>query len=563
VIATEYTVMTQRCLRWELRRILAVPYSKRGWTNGKGSFAGVVLNGVSAGDALAAHGDRRGGCSMEEPGASTGFDGTQPTADSPKASGSLAGRQARVGVGSRIAGYRIEASLGTGGMSQVFLALDERLARHVALKVLASELAQDDTFRQRFIGESRAAATVDNPHVIPIYEAGEADGLLFIAMRYVRGGDVRRLIKREGSVPPVRAVSIISAVADALDAAHAAGLIHSDVKTGNILLETDPGRPDRVYLADWGLTRWLADPDEFEKSGQFIGTSNYVSPELIRGGPISGKSDQYALACVAFEMLSGSPPFAKDLDAAIIWAHVEEAPPSITSLRPEFPKELDEVLIRALAKSPEQRFPTCEEFADALSSAFGLLSQMNRGQKSAPRRTLTVPLKPSFRYVHEPARAGEDALPSLGNDSLIANLQSRIVHSRGGTFLITGFRGVGKSTLVLRALDEIITKSAIDGELTLPVVVSVARSTTTERLLFAIVRRVFEALSDSGALGKLSPQTRHALLVAYMRTSLSFKETQSEARERSAGLDLSIWARASSEGSGGFRGSQSIDVSKA
>lgn len=170
------------------------------------------------------------------------------------------------------------------------------------------------------------------------------------------------------------------------------------------------------------------------------------------------------------------------------------------------------------------------------------------GLAVSPASLLDVPLKPSFRYVHEPLSWNEDVLPPLGNQTLITELQNRILHSRGGAFLITGFRGVGKSTLVRQALDQIVAQS-VPSDLVLPVWLNVARSTTTERLLFAIVRRVFETLSDSGALQRLSPDTRHALIVAYMRTSLSFKETQSEARERSAGVEL---------GAGSGRGVKSV-----
>ncbi len=424
-------------------------------------------------------------------------------------------------------------------MAVVFRAVDERLGRQVALKVLAPALSRDEAFRQRFIRESRAAATVDDPHIIPVYDAGEADGVLFIAMRYVRGGDVKSLITQEGPLRPERVAAIVSPIASALDAAHAAGLVHRDVKPGNILLDSSADKSTHVYLTDFGVTTQSTDQGEVTGTGQFLGTLDYVAPEQIEGRFVDGRTDQYALACAAFEMLSGSPPFARAQGLAAIWAHMSETPPPLTSLRPELSPAVDEVFAQAMAKSPAYRFATCGQFAEALSAALALQRPDDRGRIAAPSRMLNIPLKQSFRYVHEPSRVGEDALPSLGNDALIAELQSRIVHSRGGTFLVTGFRGVGKSTLVLRALDEIVARNA-PSDLVLPVMLSVARSTTTDRLLFAIVRRVFETLSDSGVLERLSPQTRHALLVAYMRTSLSFKETQSEARERSAAMDLSI-----------------------
>jgi serine/threonine protein kinase len=448
------------------------------------------------------------------------------------------GGPAGLAVGSRIGGYLIEERLGAGGMATVFRAVDERLARQVALKVLAPALSQDDSFRQLFMRESRAAASVDHPNVIPVFEAGMASGVLFIAMRYVRGGDVKSLIIRQGRLQPERVTAIISPVAAALDAAHSRGLVHRDVKPGNMLLEPGPGKSAHVYLADFGLARLLSQRN-LDTTGQFLGTLDYMSPENIEGRSTNGQSDQYSLACSAFEMLSGSPPFSTGGGMASIYAQLSQPPPLLTSLRPELSSAVDDVFARALAKSPPDRFDTCEHFAGALAAALSWQQQDERAPGAAPSSALSIPLKPTFRYVHELSQSGEHALASFGNDGLMAELQSRILHSRGGTFLVTGFRGVGKSTLIMRALEEIVARSA-PSDLVLPVTLSVARSTTTERLLFAIVRRVFETLSDSGALQRLPPPTRHALLLAYMRTSLSFKETQSEARERSASVDLGL-----------------------
>ncbi len=187
--------------------------------------------------------------------------------------------------GSRVAGYRLEEQVGAGGMAVVFRAVDERLGRQVALKVLAPTLASDEEFRRRFIRESRAAAAVDDPHIVPVYEAGEAEGVLFIAMRYVAGGDVHALLHREGPLPPDRVAAIISPVASALDAAHAAGLVHRDVKPTNMLLDARPGRPDHVYLADFGLSRAMLSSATLTGLGMFLGTPDYVAPEQEPGGP--------------------------------------------------------------------------------------------------------------------------------------------------------------------------------------------------------------------------------------------------------------------------------------
>jgi serine/threonine protein kinase len=288
------------------------------------------------------------------------------------AGGSLAAALAGFAADSRMAGYRLEEQVGAGGMAVVFRARDERLGRLVALKILAPALAADEAFRQRFIGESRAAAAVDDPHIVPVFEAGEANGVLFIAMRYVPGGDVRALMRRAGVLPPGRAVWILSQVASALDAAHAAGLVHRDVKPANMLVDTRAGRPDHVYLSDFGLSKGTLSTSGLTGAGQFLGTANYISPEQIEGKPVDGRADEYALACAAFEMLTGAPPFRRDEPMAVMYAQLSEPPPPLTSRRPDLSPAADEVFARALAKAPADRYATCREFADALHAAFGL-----------------------------------------------------------------------------------------------------------------------------------------------------------------------------------------------
>jgi hypothetical protein len=275
-------------------------------------------------------------------------------------------------AGRRIAGYRVEEEIGRGGMAVVFRARDERLGRLVALKILAPAYAADEGFRHRFIRESRAAAAVDDPHIVPVFEAGEADGVLFIAMRYVPGSDARSLVRREGPMPPARAVAIISPVASALDAAHAHGLLHRDVKPANMLVDVVPGRPDHVYLSDFGLSKGAGPSTALTGAGQFLGTLDYISPEQIRGGPTDGRADQYALACAAFELLTGGPPFRREQPMALMHAQLSDPPPKLTSRRPDLPPAADDVLARALAKAPEDRYPSCRDFADALRGAFGL-----------------------------------------------------------------------------------------------------------------------------------------------------------------------------------------------
>ena len=284
-------------------------------------------------------------------------------------------RLAGFGPGSLVASYRLEAQVGAGGMAVVFRARDERLGRQVALKILAPALAADDGFRRRFIAESRAAAAVDDPHIIPVYEAGEADGALFIAMRYVAGGDLRRVLEREGSLTPARAAAFISPVASALDAAHAAGLVHRDVKPANVLVDARPGRPDHVYLSDFGVSKGAkgsVSSVSLTGTGQFLGTPDYSAPEQVQGRVMDGRTDQYALACVAYELLTGVTPFARDQGMAVLLAHLSEPPPALRARRPDLPAAAGQVLARAMAKAPQERYASCRDFAEALRAALGV-----------------------------------------------------------------------------------------------------------------------------------------------------------------------------------------------
>jgi serine/threonine-protein kinase len=278
----------------------------------------------------------------------------------------------RLAPGTRVAGYLVEEPLGAGGMAVVYRARDERLRRPVALKVLAPALAADEEFRRRFTAESRAAAAVDHPHIIPVYEAGQAGLALFIAMRLVTGGDLRQVPAREGPLPPERAAVLLSPVASALDAAHAAGLVHRDVKPGNVLVDSAPGRPEHVYLSDFGISKGAASSAGLTGTGQYLGTPDYTSPEQVRGLAVDGRTDQYALACVAWLLLTGTVPFQRDDPMDVLFAHLHAPLPSLDSVRPGLPAAAGPVLARALAKEPGERYPSCGEFTDALRDALGL-----------------------------------------------------------------------------------------------------------------------------------------------------------------------------------------------
>ncbi|MFF8971744.1 serine/threonine-protein kinase [Streptomyces sp. NPDC014995] len=277
-------------------------------------------------------------------------------------------------IGRQVAGYRIEDEIGRGGMAVVYRARDLRLDRTVALKLLAPELARNDTFRKRFTHESRVAAAIDHPHIVPIFEAGETDGVLYIAMRYVAGSDLRHLLDSRGALPLPTAVRIAAQVASALDAAHEHGLVHRDVKPGNILVArgTDSYHPEHVYLTDFGLTKKSLSLTGFTRVGQFVGTLDYVAPEQISGRPVDDRCDVYGLACVVYETLAGRPPFRREDDMALLWAHQYDDPPPLTEARPDLPPRVDAVFAQALAKTPDARHATCLAFvADLRAAASG------------------------------------------------------------------------------------------------------------------------------------------------------------------------------------------------
>ena len=267
--------------------------------------------------------------------------------------------------GDTIAGYRLEEQIGQGGMAVVYRARDERLRRPVALKVLSPDLASDAEFRTRFIRESRAAAAVDHPNIIPVYDAGEVRGFLFIAMRYVPGGDVRSLLADGRGLEPGRAWKLISQIASALDAAHQHGLIHRDVKPANMLLEND-----HVYLSDFGISR-LAVTSHLTTAGQLVGTLDYIAPESIKSQPIDGRADQYSLACTAFELLTGHPPFHADLGLAVLHAHVAQPPPAVTRECQELPPAVDLIIAKGMAKRADDRYASCTAFSSDLGKALG------------------------------------------------------------------------------------------------------------------------------------------------------------------------------------------------
>jgi YVTN family beta-propeller protein len=293
-------------------------------------------------------------------------------------------------IGTELAGYRIERVLGRGGMSVVYLAHDSRLKRNVALKLLSPELAEDESFRVRFLRESQLAASLDHPNVVPVYEAGDVAGLLYIAMRYVPGTDLRALLRAEGALAPERALMLVSQVASALDAAHERGLVHRDVKPSNVLITGRPGK-EHCYLADFGLStstsdRSVADP------GKIVGTIDYVAPEQIRDVEVDGRADVYSLSCLLYECLVGDVPFRRASDVAVIYAHLEEPMPKASERAAALPATVDAVLERGTAKLPDERWQTGAALVDAASSALGDGAAKVRVRRRSRRRGMAATL---------------------------------------------------------------------------------------------------------------------------------------------------------------------------
>lgn len=312
-------------------------------------------------------------------------------------------------IGRQVAGYRIEREIGRGGMAVVYRAKDLRLDRPVALKLLAPELARNDTFRRRFTHESRAAAAIDHPHIVPVFEAGETDGVLYIAMRYVAGSDLRHLLDREGPLTPATTLRVASQIASALDAAHEHGLVHRDVKPGNILVArgTDSDHPEHAYLTDFGLTKKSLSLTGFTTVGQFVGTLDYVAPEQISGKPVDARCDVYGFACVVYECLTGHPPFRRDEDMALLWAHQYDEPPPLTEARPDLAAPVDTVFAGALAKSPDDRQDSCLGFVADLRAAMAGGEAAGRPSTKVDHKAVKRPEAPPKDMPKPPPRWAE------------------------------------------------------------------------------------------------------------------------------------------------------------
>src|SRR4051812_18260111 len=303
--------------------------------------------------------------------------------------------------GTVLGGYRIEGVIGRGGMGIVYRATQLALQRPVALKVIAPNLAEDESFRRRFRRESMLAAAIDHPNIIPVYEAGEVDGVPFIAMRYVKGTDLGGLIAERGPLKTDLVRHMTEQVGSALDAAHAAGLVHRDIKPANILVADDGGDADNVhvYLTDFGLTKGRGE-SKLTQTGTWVGTVSYIAPEQVEGRAVDGRADLYSLACVIYEALTAHPPFERDSDIATLYAHLQDDRPQPSQLRPGIAAAVDAVVAKGMARDAQQRYQSGSELGRALRDA--LAQPAASTQVGQPVPTLPPQPQPTPTPIHQP-----------------------------------------------------------------------------------------------------------------------------------------------------------------
>jgi hypothetical protein len=326
--------------------------------------------------------------------------------------------------GDDFAGYRIERRLGRGGMGILYLALEPGLERRVALKLIAPEAATDDVFARRFAEESKIAASIEHPNVVPIYAAGKEGGVPYIAMRYVTGADLAQRLIREGRLDPAVAIDLISQVGNGLDAIHAAGLVHRDVKPANVLLSGGDGI-EHAYITDFGVARNVSTESGLTHTGRFVGTLDYVAPEQISGGAVDARVDVYALGCLLFKLLTGEVPFPRDGEAARLYAHLNDPPPAASLYVPDVSMALDDVVIRAMSKLPEDRYPSAGDLGRGAPAA-------PRGDRpAAPERTVATGM--AATRTAETISGGEEAAGASRPTTMTRRLAADPIEAEGSS----------------------------------------------------------------------------------------------------------------------------------
>jgi len=335
-------------------------------------------------------------------------------------------------AGDEFAGYRIERSLGRGGMGVLYLAVEPGLERHVALKLIAPEAAADEVFARRFAEESRIAASIEHPNVVPIYAAGEEDGIPFIAMRYVSGSDLGRRLMRQGRLEPGEAAALIAQVGNGLDAIHAAGLVHRDVKPANVLLSGTGSGEDHAYITDFGVARNVATESGLTQTGRFVGTLDYVAPEQISGGAVDARADVYALGCLLFKLLTGDVPYPRDGEAARLYAHLNDPPPAPSLYAAAVPMALDDVAIRAMSKGPEDRYPSAGDLGRAAVAA------LSGATPELPERTVATGAAATRTAETTAAQAGSPSKPTAATRRLEPENDGRRRGGRRGALIGAG-----------------------------------------------------------------------------------------------------------------------------